>query len=193
MRIARHPRVRTYTSLIRHHCCIARWHDTAYDRLFIAASKAMKSDTVLAQTVDSSRFEEGELDLQIDEVRAWMREVGQLGVPHFGETATRLGQVRGRLVQHFEREDAIVDELARQYSPSSPEIAVLRCQSSRDQGELLNRLDELCERLLAPDPPFESWQSAMREVDHFAIALERHEDQESESVERLMAHGMRDA
>jgi hypothetical protein len=153
----------------------------------------MKSDTVPAQGLDSSRLEKGELHLQIDEVRAWMREVGQLGVPHFGETATKLGQVRGRLVQHFEREDAIVDELAEQYSPSSPEIPAIRRQSSRDHGELLGRLDELCERLRAPDPPFESWQSAMREVDLFVVALERHEEQESESVETLMAYGMSNA
>jgi hypothetical protein len=153
----------------------------------------MKSDTVPTQILGSSRFEEGELHLQIDEVRAWMREVGQLGVPHFGETATKLGQVRGRLVEHFEREDAIVDELALHYSPSSPEIAALRRLSSRDQVELLGRLDELCERLRAPEPPFESWQSAMREVDHFATALERHEDQKSESIEGLTSYGMSDA
>ena len=44
----------------------------------------------------------------IDELRQWMNEVSQLGIPHFGETAMRLGPLRSGLVDHFACEDEMV-------------------------------------------------------------------------------------
>ena len=139
----------------------------------------------LPKIFDRWRAEDRELELRIDELRDWMGEVSQLGIPHFGETATRLGQVRERLVKHFQREDEMVAELARLYPDSSPEIASIRKQSSRDHSQLLTRLDDLSKRLSELEPPFESWQEAMQDVELFVNELEQHEDHESESVMML--------
>jgi hypothetical protein len=140
----------------------------------------------LPKIFDSWRAEDCELELRIDELRDWMGEVSQLGIPHFGETATRLCQVRERIVQHFEREDEMVAELARLYPGSSPEIASIRKRSSRDHSHLLTRLDDLSKRLSELEPPFKSWQEAMQDVELFVNELEQHEDHESESVMMLM-------
>ncbi len=39
---------------------------------------------------ESWKQEDRQLDNCLDAVRDWMQEVNQLGIPHFGETATRL-------------------------------------------------------------------------------------------------------
>jgi hypothetical protein len=148
-----------------------------------------RTDRPLPKIIQKWRAEDRELKLRINELREWMGEVSQLGIPHFGETATRLGQVRARLVQHFEREDEMVAELARLYPDSSPEIASIRKQSSRDHSLLLSRLDDLSKRLSELEPPFESWQQAMQDVELFVDTLEQHEDRESESVMMLMPIG----
>jgi len=134
----------------------------------------------------SWQAEDRELEAFIDQVRDWMLEVNQLGIPHFGETATRLRPLRTRLVTHFEHEDEMVAQLSKLYPPSSPEIEAVRSQSSHDHRQLLARLDELIDRLDQPDPTFTSWQAAMDEVELFVNALEQHEEQESESFEMLI-------
>ncbi len=137
--------------------------------------------------------EDRELESSMDEVRDWMNEVSQLGIPHFGETATRLRPLRERLVTHFEREDKMVAELAELYPTQSPEVKAVQRQSSRDHDELLIRIDGLIARLEQPEPPFRSWQSAMNEVEMLVGVLEQHEDQEAESIEMLLpaAHNLR--
>lgn len=126
------------------------------------------------------------LESCVDQVRDWMREVAQLGIPHFGETATRLRPLRHRLVQHFAREDEMIEQLAQLYSSSSPEIEAVRRQSVHDHDQLLARLDNLINRLNELVPPFDSWQTAIDDVEMFVDLLEQHEEQESESVQMLM-------
>ncbi len=129
--------------------------------------------------------EDQELERYVDGVRSWMNEVSQLGIPRFGETANRLQQFRDRLTMHFDREDEIGTQLADHYADST-ELDAARRQAERDHRQLRNRLSDLISRLDALDPPFTSWESAMDEVESFVVALERHEDQEAESVELLM-------
>ena len=130
--------------------------------------------------------EDRSLENDIDQVRDWMGEVNQLGIPHFGETATRLGPLRRRLVEHFEHEDAMIAELAKSYLPTSPEMNGVREQASRDHQQLLARLDDLIQRLSQSEPPFESWQAATDEVELFVEQLEQHEDHETDMIELLM-------
>lgn len=132
------------------------------------------------------KAEDRDLERGIDQIREWMHEVNQLGIPHFGETATRLGPLRARLVAHFEREDTMIVQLAELYPSSSPEIKAVRRQSARDHAQLLARLDDLISRLDQIEPPFASWQVAMNELELFVDLLEQHEERESECIETLM-------
>jgi hypothetical protein len=140
----------------------------------------------LAEFYQTWKAEDRALEAGIDEIRDWMHEVNQLGIPHFGETATRLGPLRDRLVAHFQREDEMISQLAELYPSSSPEIEAVRRQSSRDHHQLLVRLDDLTSRLGQIEPPFASWQAAIDELESFVDLLEQHEEQESESIEMLM-------
>ena len=140
----------------------------------------------LSEIFKNWRAEDRDLESRLDEVRDWMREVSQLGIPHFGETATRLRPLREALVRHFQREDAMIAQLARSYPSPSPEINAVRSQSAYDHDLLLSRLDDLTQRLDEPEPPFTSWQLAMDEIELFVVALEQHEEQEAESIKFLM-------
>ena len=122
----------------------------------------------------------------IDEIRDWMLEVNQLGIPHFGETASRLRPLRESLQSHFEREDQILNKLSELYSPTSPEVEAFARQTKLDHRSLMMRLNDLHSRLKEVDPPFESWTAAMDEVDVFFEAMQQHELQESDRVCMLM-------
>lgn len=140
----------------------------------------------LCQIFHQWRLEDRKLALCIDQVRDWMWEVNQLGVPQFGETAVRMQPLRKTLVVHFEREDEILQKLSELYSASSPEIEAFRRQTALDHRSLLTRLDDLDMRLTEVDPQFESWTAAMNEVDVFFEAMQQHELQESDRIGMLM-------
>ena len=137
---------------------------------------------VFAQWLDEDR----RLATCIDEVRQWMSEVNQLGIPHFGETASRLEPARECLTVHFDREVEMLEQLKTLYPEGSPEVSAFTRQTLTDHERILNRLSDLCGRLTQVDPPFESWTSAMDEVDLFFEELELHERLESDRVSMLM-------
>ncbi len=116
----------------------------------------------------------------------WMREVEQFGKPHFGETASKLKPFRSLLASHFGHEVQMLNDLADHHDANCPEISAIRRQTERDHQQLLNDLDNFVQRLNQLEPPFDSWQSAMREFDLFFDRLEQHEVQESESIKAMM-------
>ena len=130
--------------------------------------------------------EDRELEAYINELRYWMHEVSQLGTPHFGETANRLVLLRRRLVGHFLREDELIAELGTTFPPKSPEFEAVQRQSPRDHERRLSLLDDLINRLIQPEPPFESWQRAVKDVEMFVSLVEQHEDQESDNIRSLL-------
>jgi hypothetical protein len=131
--------------------------------------------------------EDCELSRQLAEIRQWMLQVGERGTPRFGETGSRLSQLRSYLVLHFKREGELCDELEEMYKGRCPEVEAVRRQSTHDHQQLLSQLDDLIAELIALEPPFTSWQTAMDRVEWFADTLEQHEEQESESVAALTA------
>ncbi len=125
-----------------------------------------------------------ELDQWISELVAWMDEVSKLGIPRFGQAGTRLNQLRHRLVEHFRVEDQIAVELCES-RPSSVEVQAAQRQASRDHDQLLDRMDDLYEKLMQLEPPFASWQDAVQQIGWFMDMLEQHEEQESENIQWL--------
>lgn len=138
------------------------------------------------QIVDHWHDEDRSLAACVEQVRQWMREVEQRGIPHFGETAARLSPLRERLLQHFEREDKMLHQIAELFLTPTPAIDAVRTQALHEHDQLLFALDELRGRLSRLQPPFVSWQAAMREVEEFFHSLERHEEQEAVNVQALM-------
>ena len=141
----------------------------------------------LADVFDRWRIEDRELAEYVKQVRDWMTEVEQLGIPHFGETATRLRPLRDRLVQHFQREEEMISNLAAALPEPSTEFDLLRTNAAHDHELLLVRLDDLSARLSETDPQFESWQVAMNEVATLVHQLQEHERMEANTIEQFLA------
>ncbi len=59
-------------------------------------------------------------------------------------------------------------------------------QSSVDRDRLFTQIDDLMKRLNQLDPPFDSWQQAMKEVEVFIDVLEQHENREVENMTKLI-------
>ena len=95
----------------------------------------------ICQIFNDWQVDHQQLADSIDEIRDWMLEVNQLGIPHFGETASRLQPFRARLQSHFDREDRILNKLAEIYSKSTPEIEAFTRQTKSDHQSLMMRLD----------------------------------------------------
>lgn len=126
----------------------------------------------------------------IDELRQWMNEVSQLGIPHFGETAMRLRPLRSRLADHFACEDEmtakVTDSLGGGASESETQgFEDSAVRSSREHRELLRQLDDLIRDLDELDPPFRSWQAAISAVERFIDSLEQHEADELQRINSL--------
>ena len=150
----------------------------------------MKTRTDTKHTIENLsqqwKDDHRELDKFFDEYRQWAYEIAQQGVPHFGETAERLKQLRERLTEHFAREDKICEQLIAIAGSPSPEVDANRRQVATDHINLLSRLDTLINRLGELDPPYDSWQEAVEEVERFCDALEQHEEQESDCITWLL-------
>jgi chromosome segregation ATPase len=140
----------------------------------------------LAEIYQNWQSEDQELESSIAVIRDWMEEVSKFGTPHFGETATRLKPLRQRLVQHFEREDEMLAEIASSHLTSSQMVSEMNTQSMHDRQRLLDQLNDLMNRLEQLDPPFASWQQATEEVDGLVGVLETHERREAANVEKLI-------
>ncbi|QDV42726.1 hypothetical protein Enr13x_25760 [Stieleria neptunia] len=145
-----------------------------------------KRTSELCQLFEDWKAEDRKLAGCVDEIRDWMSEVNQLGVPHFGETASRLQPLRECLLQHFDREDEMLAKLETMYPDASPEVSAFKRQTAADHRLLLTRLDELHVRLKQVDPPFKTWTDAMDEVDVFFETMDQHERSEADRVGMLM-------
>lgn len=126
-----------------------------------------------------------ELDAFFDDYRKWSYEVSQFGFPHFGEMADRLEQLRELLRDHFSKENEICSQLIAVSDRATPEIEANRRRVASDHTSLLARLDELISRLNELEPPFESWEDALNQVERFCDALEQHEEQEADCIDWL--------
>ncbi len=124
--------------------------------------------------------EHAELSKKITEITRWLGEVSQLGVPRFGELAERLRHLRDRMLQHFDREDKLGEEM--HLSHACVEVEATRRRAASDHLHLTERLDRLIAKLSELDPPFNSFQQAIDEVSLFVDAFEQHEEEESQGL-----------
>ena len=133
--------------------------------------------------------EHQQLETFTNELRHWAYEIGQLGIPRFGQTAGKLTQLRARLVAHFERENEIGSQLLSDQASPSVEVQATCRQSALDHANLIKRLDDLIARLNQNEPPFDSWEQAVSEIDLFMDAIEEHEEQETANITWLSPPG----
>ncbi len=151
--------------------------------------KAKLTQSVVTDTWDIFELWKNEdhyLQAQFDQIRDWMLQVSQLGIPRFGETAGRLRLLRDCLNNHFEREKLLCDQLSGFYTSPCPQVDSIRRQATRDHYQLMQRIDDLIDDLTKLEPPFDSWGDAMERVEQFIDTFEQHEQFESESIRSMI-------
>ncbi|QDV40361.1 hypothetical protein Enr13x_01670 [Stieleria neptunia] len=140
----------------------------------------------LSQTFEDWLSEDRKMNESLRELRDWMKQIEQLGVPHFGETADRLQPLRDGLVKHFDHEDEMIASIGKSLPEPSADFDHLRSDSCNGHDLLRAHLDDLSARLRETDPPFSSWQAAMQEVEGFIDRLEQHELTETRAIQALL-------
>jgi len=127
--------------------------------------------------------EHEDLVRNIRDTTLWLGQVSQRGIPRFGELAARLSSMRQRMKQHFEREEALRDDL--QQTSDCVEVKTTRQRAINDHQHLTQRVDDLIAKLRELDPPFASFQQAIDLVGLFVDAFEQHEEQEAQGLQWL--------
>lgn len=125
--------------------------------------------------------EHRELMAHINELREWVKEVGDYGRPRFGELGNRLEPLRDELLQHFaeEEEGGYLAEALAQEPRFAREAEELKLQHAEFQGDL----NAFIERLHESEPPFESWQRACSDFEDILARIRRHEGRETAIVQ----------
>ncbi|MEZ6063681.1 MAG: hemerythrin domain-containing protein [Planctomycetaceae bacterium] len=140
--------------------------------------------TETAMQRDLRRFaqEHSHLKSGITDLRSWIDEVSELGIPHFGEMGDRMKPLYAELCEHFAHEEVrgFLAEAIALLPHLSDDADDLRIEHSR----LLTALDALICRLQESPPPFESWQRACQDLNEILDALNTHEHKEMEILEQ---------
>jgi hypothetical protein len=137
----------------------------------------------LAPLLQQWNDEHHDLSRSIRDITLWLGQVSQRGIPRFGELASRLDLMRQRMKQHFDREEALSDDL--QQASDCLEVKTTRRRAINDHQHLTQRIDDLIAKLSELEPPFDSFQQAIDQVGLFVDAFEQHEEQEAQGLQWL--------
>lgn len=113
--------------------------------------------------------------------RRWIYELCELGMPRFGELATRLRELRSALVSHFHDEEAFSAALRE-----SGAKVVLNHDLEKTHQELLQRLDVMISRLQSPHEQFSGWHAAIAEVEALVTDICNHENMEMDGLKKSL-------
>lgn len=132
------------------------------------------------------KSEHEQLSRFVRELSVWATQDSQSESPNFSQAAVGLRKLDQRLVEHFEKEQAIGLLLADARGTSTPEVEAVQRQADKDHLALQKRLHELIEKIdRGPRNP-STWNAAIEELNLFLDVLEQHEELESENVRSLI-------
>lgn len=117
------------------------------------------------------------------ELRQWMGETEEMGVPHFGEFGFRLDCYRTALAAEFSREESRsrMRGDADRDDNECQELIALRSQ----HGQFLDELENMSTTLHQSPPPFETWQEATRQFDELQSEIDRHRKRERQLIDTV--------
>jgi hypothetical protein len=112
----------------------------------------------------------------VPELQRWIHDVSELGMPHFRELGNRLQCYRDLLAADFAAEEARgrMSGVGKCRPECWEEIDELRHQ----HGQFLDELEVLVVKLCQDEPPYDSWQDAVRHFDELLMEIHRHEGRE---------------
>jgi hypothetical protein len=128
-------------------------------------------DVELQQLVNEHKH----LQTLIEEQRAWWQEVREIGIPRFGEMASRLAVLRHRLSEHFSHEESAENDFVKAALQvfSRTEAAAL----AENHSNLLQRLDKIIAKANASGG-YECWGEIGLEFSELIHAIDEHETEE---------------
>ena len=116
--------------------------------------------------------EHDELNVMISDLRSWLADIAELGVPHFGELSTRLRPLHEKLCEHFDHEEehGLLSEAG-----DTPELSTAACELLKQHEQLRTELRDLINLLRDSETPFVSWQIACETFEGLCEVLAQHE------------------
>lgn len=147
------------------------------------AAESLPAPERLERLIELWRLEHAELIERIRAITLWLGSTCRGDAEPFEELATRLQQFRERLLSHFEREDALGDDLRAVHGCAEADANARRAAS--DHPHLVRRVEDLISRLTRPQPEFDSFQDAVEQVSLFVDAVEQHEEEEAMGLQWL--------
>jgi hypothetical protein len=119
------------------------------------------------------------------ELRQWMQEIEEFGVPHFGEFGFRLQCYRDRLATEFSNEETWCRSNgdSDRHAECRQELSEL----SQQHGQFLDELDNMAIKLQQDHPPYESWQETARQFAEIQLEIDRHKGREQQLIEAMGA------
>lgn len=121
----------------------------------------------------------------LTELRQWMRDTEEFGVPHLGEFGFRIQCYRNRLATEFRNEETrhrIKGDFAK-HAECQQELNQLTAQ----HGLFLDELESLAVKLQRDRPPFETWNEATRQFAKIQLEIDRHKGRERQLIEAMGA------
>lgn len=137
----------------------------------------------LQMTGGALRNEHASLNREIEDWRAWWKELSDFGQPHFGEMGDRLALFRDHLRRHFEHEESVESMTMVRQLPSR-EVG-LAADLRDEHATLLGELEQIIDALRACEPEFDCWGQARQAFETFLDRLHAHEEAEERIRERL--------
>lgn len=141
------------------------------------------SETAPRYTPDQLQQEWAAIHREITEWRCWWTEVREMGIPHFGEMALRIGQIREQLKQHFQHEEQ-TNPFVSLTDPCDQATARSLLQ---EHQTLLEDLDAFIKQLEECGCDEMCWGDARLAFEQFLSRLSAHEDQEHRLISALQA------
>jgi hypothetical protein len=111
-------------------------------------------------------------------LRAWWRELDELGQPRFGEMGTRVAELEEHLKRHFAAEEQ--GGYMAEPLKVAPHLTDQAGQLLAEHAVMLNGLDALRGRLCRCQPDFQCWSDARQALEQLVARLQRHEHAENQ-------------
>ena len=138
----------------------------------------MTEMTGMDQSGSTPPYPRGRAAELVVDLQRWIREVDEWGWPHFGELGNRLQFYRSALEAEFAAEESqgLLSSVSQRHPECREEIGELR----RQHGQFLDELDAMITKLRQDEPPYDSWQEAVRQFDELLTEIYRHDGREQQ-------------
>jgi hypothetical protein len=145
------------------------------------SSSTTAAGIALMQAADQLLADHEILMRGLDCHQEWIRQLSEIGMPRFGELASRLRVFRNDLEQHFRAEE----NCSQMLHAATEETTENDPNGNRLHSQLLDRLNTLTQRLTHGLDEFTGWNAAVDEVRSLIAEICEHERREMDALRKV--------